>query len=70
MIKFKKSWEDYKNKYPSRKVKVLKDGNPFWSNTRREKIVFIDENDGIRHYVYLTEQNYTIEKVPEDIIFS
>jgi len=67
MAKFTKAWEDYKSDYPNRKVKVLKDGNPFWTNRKKEAFVFIDELDNVRHYVYLTEQGYTTEIVPEEI---
>jgi hypothetical protein len=69
MAKFTKAWEDYKSDYPNTKVEVVKDAKLFWTNTRKEKLCFIDETDGVRHYVYLTEQGYTTEIVPEEIWF-
>lgn len=69
MPRFTKAWEDYKSDYPQRKIKDLKAGDLRWTNTRREKMFFVNEHDGVEYYVTLSEDGYEIEKVPQEFWF-
>lgn len=61
MSKFKQAWESYKKDYPNRKTKSVK------VPENREKFCFLDYHNGIAYCVCLTENGYTIEKIPDTI---